>query len=103
MTTINTFWSAVDVELHINAPQHFKLNDVKSADDFKLKMQKEHWNDKHVILFIDEYDTLLGANDDVKSSFLGTIRNIKNLKRHYALWSSVAIGPLSILLLKSDK
>ncbi|CAB4443594.1 unnamed protein product [Rhizophagus irregularis] len=30
-------------------------------------------------------------------------RNIKNSKRYYALWSSVAIGSLSILFLKSDK
>ncbi|RGB38482.1 hypothetical protein C1646_665357 [Rhizophagus diaphanus] len=87
MNIIDTFWSAVGVELCIRSPQHFGLNDVKSADDFKLKFRKELWNDKHVVLFIDEYDKLFGANDDVKSSFLGTIRGIKNAKRSYALWN----------------
>ncbi|CAG8540961.1 9183_t:CDS:2 [Funneliformis mosseae] len=103
VTTTNTFWSAVGTELCIKAPQHFKLNDVKSADDFKLKLQKEYWNGKHVVLFIDEYDVLLEANDDIKFSFFGVIHNIKNSKRNYAIWSSVAIGPLSILFLRSDK
>ncbi|CAB4395088.1 unnamed protein product [Rhizophagus irregularis] len=103
MNTIDTFWSAVGVELCIGSPQHFGLNDVKSADDFMLKFRKEPWNDKQVVLFIDEYDELFGANDDVKSSFLGTIRSIKNAKRFYALWSSVVIGPLSILFPKTDK
>ncbi|CAG8719209.1 14047_t:CDS:2, partial [Rhizophagus irregularis] len=103
MDTIDTFWTCVGVELYIDSPQYFGLNDVKSASDFKLKFRKEQWNDKQVVLFIDEYDELFGAKDDVKSSFLAAIRSIKNTKRSYALWSSVVIGPLSILFLKSDK
>uniref|UniRef100_U9TXU5 Uncharacterized protein n=2 Tax=Rhizophagus irregularis TaxID=588596 RepID=U9TXU5_RHIID len=90
-------WSAIV----INAPKYFKLYDVKSADDFMSKFQKSNW--KSDVLFINEYDTSLVADDDVKTSFLGAIRNIKNSKRHYALWSAVVIGPLSILFLKSDK
>ncbi|PKB99271.1 hypothetical protein RhiirA5_462251 [Rhizophagus irregularis] len=103
MSTVNTFWSSIGAKLVINAPKYFKLNEVKSADEFTLQFRKELWNDKHVVLFIDEYDSLLEANDDIRSSFLGAIRNIKNSKRDYAIWSSVAIGPLSILFLKSDK
>ncbi|RIB28906.1 hypothetical protein C2G38_2156723 [Gigaspora rosea] len=61
------------------------FNDVKSADDFKLKFRKEQWNDKQVVLFIDEYDELFKVHDDIKSSFLGTIRAIKNAKDYYAL------------------
>jgi hypothetical protein len=103
METTSKFWSSLGVELQINAPQHFKLNDVKSADDFKLKLQKKQWNDKHVVLFIDEFDVLLEAHDDIKSSFLGIIRAIKNAKDYYALLSSVAIGPFSILHLSTDR
>ncbi|CAG8637268.1 9798_t:CDS:2, partial [Dentiscutata erythropus] len=99
----DTFWSALGVELHINAPRHFKLDEVKSADDFKLKFRKEQWNDKQVVLFIDEFDELFRAHDDIKSSFLGTIRAIKNAKDYYALLSSVAIGTFSILHLSSDR
>ncbi|PKY53971.1 hypothetical protein RhiirA4_472487 [Rhizophagus irregularis] len=103
METTDIFWSALGAELHINAPQHFKLNDIKSAYDFKLKLQKEKWNDKHVVLFIDEFDALLEAHDDIKSSFFETIRTIKNVRDYYALLSSVAIGPFSILHLSSDR
>jgi hypothetical protein len=80
METTSKFWLALGVELHINAPQHFKLNDVKSADDFKLKLAEEQWNGKHVVLFIDKFDALLKAHDDIKSSFLGTIHAIKKFK-----------------------
>ncbi|CAB5107424.1 unnamed protein product [Rhizophagus irregularis] len=59
------------------------------------KFQKSNW--KSDVLFINEYDTSLVADDDVKTSFLGAIRNIKNSKRHYALWSAVVIGPLRYL------
>ncbi|KAF0517974.1 transcriptional regulator [Gigaspora margarita] len=55
----DTFWSALGVELHINAPRHFKLDDIKSADDFKLKFRKEQWNDKQIVLFIDEFDEFI--------------------------------------------
>ncbi|PKY50305.1 hypothetical protein RhiirA4_545862 [Rhizophagus irregularis] len=103
MSTLSTFWSSIGAKLVINAPKYFELDKVKSADDFMLKFRKGPWKDKHVVLFIDEYDSLLEANDDIRSSFLGAIRNIKNSKRDYAIWSSVAIGPLSILFLKSDK
>ena len=103
MSTVNTFWSSIGAKLVINAPKYFELNEVKSADDFMLKFRKELWNDKHVVLFIDEYDELFEAKDDVKSSFLGTIRSIKNAKDYYALLSSVAIGPFSILHLSSDR
>lgn len=96
MSTMNTFWSSIGTKLSINAPEYFKLNDVKSADDFIFKFRKSDWK-SNVVLFIDEYDALLEANDDIKSSFLGAIRNIKNSKRDYA------VGPLSILFLKSDK
>ncbi|EXX70530.1 hypothetical protein RirG_086580 [Rhizophagus irregularis DAOM 197198w] len=102
ISTTDIFWSSLGTKLAINAPNYFKYNEVKSSDDFMFKFRKSNW-ESDVVFFIDEYDVLLEANDDIKSSFLGTIRNIKNSKRDYAILSFVAIGPLSILFLKSDK
>jgi hypothetical protein len=102
MSTEDIFWSSIGTKLAINAPTYFKLNDVKSADNFMFKFRKSNW-ESDVVLFIDEYDVLLEASDDIRFSFLGAIRDIKNSKRDYAILSSVAIGPLSILFLKSDK
>jgi len=103
METKKSFWLSMGTALNINAPKYFGNGDVKSSDDFLRKFQKAQWNDKHVVLFIDEIDALLGAHDDIKSSFLGVIRAIKNTKENYALLSSVAIGPFSILHLNSDR
>ena len=103
METKDRFWLSMGTALNINAPEYFGNGDVKSSDDFLRKFQKAQWNDKRVVLFIDEIDALLGAHDDIKSSFLGVIRAIKNTKENYALLSSVAIGPFSILHLSSDR
>ena len=77
--SINMFWSSISTKLAINAPKYFKLNEVKSADDFMFKFQKSDWK-SDVVLFIDEYNALLEANDDIRSSFLGAICSIKNSK-----------------------
>ncbi|PKY53660.1 hypothetical protein RhiirA4_499407 [Rhizophagus irregularis] len=102
METKDRFWSSMGDALHVSAPKYFGKADVKSSDDFWLKFQKKKWNDNRVVLFIDEFDALLEAHDDIKSSFLGVIRAIKNTKENYALLSLVAIGPSSILRLSSD-
>ncbi|GET51179.1 P-loop containing nucleoside triphosphate hydrolase protein [Rhizophagus irregularis DAOM 181602=DAOM 197198] len=91
ISTTDIFWSSLGTKLAINAPNYFKYNEVKSSDDFMFKFRKSNW-ESDVVFFIDEYDVLLEANDDIKSSFLGTIRNIKNSKRDYAILSFVAIG-----------
>ncbi|CAG8740666.1 7159_t:CDS:2, partial [Dentiscutata erythropus] len=103
MKTTNTFWSTFGAELNIADSKYFREDDVKSASDFMKKFKKEHWNNNHVFLFIDEYDLLFGAHEDIKSSFLRLINAIKNAKDYYALLSLVAIGPFSILHLSSEK
>jgi hypothetical protein len=103
MATIDRFWLSMGDALHASAPKYFGKNDVKSSDDFWLKFLKKEWNDNRFVLFIDEYDVLFEAHDDIRSSFLGVIRAIKNTETNYALLSSVAIGPFSILYLNSDK
>ncbi|PKC07098.1 hypothetical protein RhiirA5_418669 [Rhizophagus irregularis] len=103
METKDGFWSSMGFALHISAPKYFGKADVKSSGDFRLKFLKEQWNDNRVVLFIDEFDILFEAHDDIKSSFLEVIRAIKNTKENYALLSSVAIGLFSILRLSSDR
>ncbi|RIB02180.1 hypothetical protein C2G38_903729 [Gigaspora rosea] len=103
MATIDTFWSTFGDALHIDAPKHFREDDVKSATDFMKKLAKEHWNDNPVVLFIDEFDKLFESYDEIRSSFLSTFRAIKNAKHNYALLSSVVIGPFSILHLDSER
>ncbi|GBC47782.2 P-loop containing nucleoside triphosphate hydrolase protein [Rhizophagus irregularis DAOM 181602=DAOM 197198] len=103
METKDSFWSSMGFALHISAPKYFGKADVKSSGDFRLKFLKEQWNDNRVVLFIDEFDILFEAHDDIKSSFFEVIHAIKNTKENYALLSSVAIGLFSILRLSSDR
>ena len=63
--------------------------------------QKSKWENR-VVIFIDEFDMLYNATEDVLSSCLNTIRGIKGTKKNYAIWSVVAIGPFSILYLNSN-
>jgi hypothetical protein len=102
MKTRDRFWLSMGTALHVNAPEYFERDDIETSDDFQFKFMKRQWNDNHV-LFFDEYDALLEAHDDNRSSFLEVIHAIKNTKEKYALWSSVAIGPFSILHLNLDK
>src|SRR5438045_410516 len=97
MENNDRFWLSLGNALHIDSPKYFRNNEIKTSYDFMLKFQKNKWNNDRVVLFIDEFDALLEAHDDIKSSFLGTIRFIKNSMENYALLSSVIIGLFSIL------
>ena len=66
-----------------------------------MAFKKSDWSGR-VVLFIDEFDKLYRASEDVKSSCLETLRAIKASKKNYAIWSVVAIGPFSILNLRSN-
>jgi len=98
---VDTFWSTLGHQLFADATNYPQLNTIKSADDFSQIFLRSNWED-HVILFIDEFDKLYRASDDVKSSCLETLRGIKTKKDNYAIWSVVAIGPFSILYLRSN-
>ncbi|CAI2200524.1 7512_t:CDS:2, partial [Funneliformis geosporum] len=99
--SVEKFWSSFGLNLIRTAPQHIK-NHIKSGSDFANLFSTSGWK-KRVVLFIDEYDTLDTANDDVKSSFLKVIRGIKARKDEYAIWSINAVGPFSILHLSSKE
>ncbi|CAG8604203.1 12284_t:CDS:2, partial [Ambispora gerdemannii] len=99
--SVGEFWQTLGVHLYCEAPEYAGLNNINSASDFDVMFLKSNWKND-VILLIDEFDKLYGANEDVKSSCLETLRGIKATKGNYAIRSVVAIGPFSILYLKSN-
>ncbi|CAG8459020.1 4837_t:CDS:2 [Cetraspora pellucida] len=80
---------------------NIETDSINSANDFSLTFQKSKWENQ-VVLFIDEFDMLYSATDDVRSSCLNTFRGIKTKKDNYAIKSIFAIGPFSILHLNSN-
>ncbi|CAG8513272.1 10522_t:CDS:2 [Paraglomus brasilianum] len=102
MESVDKFWISLGHSFETNDTSNIDFAGIKSASEFARLLGKDRCK-KEVVLFVDEYDVLYEADDDVRASFLGTIRGIKNAKRNYSLWSSVAVGPFSILHLSSNK
>lgn len=100
--SVDKFWISLSHSFEINGTSDIKFTGIKSASEFARFFMKDNCK-KRVVLFVDEYDVLYEADDDVRASFLGAIRGIKNAKDNYSLWSSVAVGPFSILHLSSNK
>ncbi|RIA91896.1 hypothetical protein C1645_875149 [Glomus cerebriforme] len=96
-----SFWSSFGKCLVRTAPHHIKKH-IKFGGDFADLFSTSGWK-KKVVLFIDEFDILYEANDDIKSSFLKVVRGIKTRKEEFAIWSINAVGPFSILHLSSKK
>ncbi|CAG8466519.1 5498_t:CDS:2 [Ambispora leptoticha] len=88
--SVESFWISLGLSFETS---------IKSFAKFFGKNNCE----KKVVLFVDEYDRLYDADDDIRASFLGAIHDIKNAKDDYSLWSCVAIGPFSILHLSSNR
>nr|CAG8471042.1 2575_t:CDS:2 [Entrophospora candida] len=99
--SVDNFWETFGTQIHLDASKYIKLNSIKSANDFNIVFQKSKWENR-VVIFIDEFDMLYNATEDVLSSCLNTIRGIKGTKKNYAIWSVFAIGPFSILYLNSN-
>lgn len=74
------------------------VNDMKitSSDDFLYVFMKCKWN-SNVVIFIDEFDKLYEANDDVKSSCMAYFRGIRSTGENFAIRSIFAIGTSRIL------
>src|SRR5580765_7598376 len=102
MESVDKFWISLGHSFEANDTSNIDFAGIKSASEFARLLGKDKCK-KKVVLFVDEYDVLYEADDDVRASFLGVIRGIKNAKRNYSLWSSVAVGPFSILHLSSNK
>src|SRR5690349_19287675 len=94
--SVDKFWISLGHSFETSAASNINFAGIKSASEFARLLGKDRCKQK-VVLFVDEYDVLYEASDEVRTSFLGIIRGIKNAKDSYSLWSSVAIGPFSIL------
>ncbi|CAJ0913355.1 16617_t:CDS:2 [Entrophospora sp. SA101] len=99
--SVDNFWETFGTQIHLDASKYIKFNSIKSANDFNIVFQKSKCENR-VVIFIDEFDMLYNATEDVLSSCLNTIRGIKGTKKNCAIWSVVAIGPFSILYLNSN-
>lgn len=75
-------------------------NHIQSSSDFLNLFNKEKWG-KRVVLFIDGFDNLYNATDEVRNNCLATLRTIKNTENGYAIKSIIVIGTFSIRYLNS--
>ncbi|KYR01860.1 hypothetical protein DLAC_01878 [Tieghemostelium lacteum] len=75
-----------------NAHTIFDINDAISQQIFQ---------NRDVVLFIDEFDRIFDAPPQVKSNILGRMRSWKQNKREFFLKSVVFIGPFDILKIDS--
>ncbi|CAG8809104.1 7945_t:CDS:2, partial [Gigaspora rosea] len=99
--SVDNFWHTFGSHLYLDVPKYIRPDSINSSNDFDLMFQKSKWENR-VVIFIDEFDMLYHATEDVRSSCLNTLRGIKGTKENYAIWSVVAIGPFSILYLNSN-
>ncbi|CAG8598194.1 2444_t:CDS:2, partial [Ambispora gerdemannii] len=103
--SVDVFWQTLGMALQCDAPKLFgplKNLSIKSATDFLSTFHRTQWKFSDTVILIDEFDKLYRANDNVKSSCLGTLRGIKATKGNYAIRSVVTIGTFSILYLSSN-
>eukprot|EP01128_Nolandella_sp_AFSM9_P007600 TRINITY_DN421_c0_g1_i1.p1 TRINITY_DN421_c0_g1~~TRINITY_DN421_c0_g1_i1.p1 ORF type:complete len:618 (+),score=126.91 TRINITY_DN421_c0_g1_i1:76-1929(+) len=73
---------------------------LESARDFRELFLSENsslFSNQPVVLFIDEFDLLYQAPNEVVDSILNVVRGMKQRREAYCLQSVVAIGPFSIL------
>ncbi|RHZ83804.1 hypothetical protein Glove_87g232 [Diversispora epigaea] len=99
--SVEKFWSTFGDHLYLEASEYNELSNISSANDFAKAFQKSKWKNR-VVLIIDEFDKLYRANEDVRSSCLETFRGFKASISNYSIWSIVAVGPFSILHLRSN-
>ncbi|CAG8734422.1 46043_t:CDS:2, partial [Gigaspora margarita] len=99
--SVDNFWHTLGSHLYLDVLKYIRPDSINSSNDFDLVFQKSKWENR-VVLFIDEFDMLYHATEDVLSSCLNTLRGIQGTKENYAIWSVVAIGPFSILYLNSN-
>src|SRR6266511_2073599 len=97
--SINIFWSSLSNAI-VMSNGTTSLHEVRNSDDFLDAFAKKKWNMK-VILFIDEFDLLYNATEEIRNDCLKIFRGIKNTPDGSAIFSIVAIGTFSIRYLNS--
>ena len=100
-TDIKCFWTDIGRSLQIfnNA---FRNQVIESASEFASGFYD--W--KYVVIFVDEFDRLYDAIDEVRDSFLNCMRTIKHAvaaENLYPILSVIAVGTFGILELDSSE
>ncbi len=102
--SLDSFWTSFGCQL-CSDNKHVNLPNITSAADFADLLSEANkeklFKGKNIVLFVDEYDLLYQAPQEVLDSFLNTLRGIKQQKAAYCLQSFIGIGPFSILALSA--
>ena len=61
------------------------------SDLFYQKSKTTYFQNKNVVLIIDEIDSLTNLDDETRKKFLGSLSSIKQTKDIYCLWSCLII------------
>src|SRR5438105_4791840 len=85
---MDNFWSSYGNTLRRNN-MHISIPTISSADNFAdmlhMSQQQRIFNGKKAVLFIDEFDELYKAPQDVLDSLLNVLRGIKQEQTKYNL------------------
>uniref|UniRef100_U9T786 Uncharacterized protein n=1 Tax=Rhizophagus irregularis (strain DAOM 181602 / DAOM 197198 / MUCL 43194) TaxID=747089 RepID=U9T786_RHIID len=96
------FWKNLGKSLQRNNSNHFRdYKEIISSDDFLDVFAGSKWN-KKIVIFIDDFDGLYNATDEVRDNCLNTFRLIKDSIYDFAICSIVAIGNFSIQYLRTS-
>ncbi|RHZ75162.1 hypothetical protein Glove_217g51 [Diversispora epigaea] len=97
--SLRTFWNTLGNAIKMS--NDTKLCEIHSSSDFLNAFAKDKW-DKKFILFLDEFDKLYDATDEVRNNCLEIFRGLKNTADGSAIVSIVATGTFSIRFLNSS-
>jgi len=102
-SSVDTFWSSIGIELEA-ATARVRLHlqsKITSASTFNSGFLNEKW-DRQVILLIDELNEISTAPDEIKDSFLRTLRGMRQ-KGDSAIKSIVGAGTFNVIRLTTSK
>lgn len=97
----NIFWKNLGKSLQRSNSNHSYHKEIMSSNDFLDVFAGNEWK-KKVVIFIDDFDGLYNATDEVRDDCLNTFRFIKDSIYDFAICSIVAIGNFSIQYLKTS-
>ncbi|RUS24134.1 hypothetical protein BC938DRAFT_474060 [Jimgerdemannia flammicorona] len=92
----DTFWTTLGVALGANYNKN-ELKDIKSSFAFFNAFARNAWEEQKTVVFVDEFDRLYDATNDVRRQCLETFRKIRNNNHLYEVHSITARGTSSEL------
>jgi hypothetical protein len=99
----NIFWKNLGKSLERINSDHFRnRKEILSSNDFLDVFAESEWK-KKIVIFIDDFDGLYNATDEVRDDCLNIFRCIKDSIYDFAICSIVAIGNFNIQYLKTSK